>query len=84
MFPVTRRSLVRGAALVAPASLLLDPGPTDALEPLATPLGTPLLRGGGCAPRDKVAKLLRHDMTGKHQGRMHGVPSNYNLSLIHI
>jgi hypothetical protein len=74
MDSVTRRSLVRGAALVAPAALLAVPGRTDGLEPF----GEDLLRGRGCAPRDKLAKLLKRDMTGKHQGRMHGVPSTYN------
>ena len=70
---MTRRSLVRGAALVAPAALLGVPGRADGLE-----LDSPLVRGGGCAPRDKMAKLLKRDMTGKHQGRMHGVPASYN------
>jgi hypothetical protein len=74
MDPLTRRSLVRGAALIAPAALVADPGRADGLEPF----DSPLLRGRGCAPRDKVPKLLKRDMTGKHQGRMHGVPSSYN------
>jgi hypothetical protein len=73
MDPVTRRSLVRGAALVVPAAAL-GAGPVDGLEPV----DSPLLRGRGCLPRDELAKLLKHDMTGKHQGRMHGVPSSFN------
>jgi len=74
MDPVTRRSLVRGAALAAPAALLAVPGRAVGLEPL----DEALLRGRGCAPKDKLAKLLKRDMTGKHQGRMHGVPASYN------
>jgi hypothetical protein len=74
MDPVTRRSLVRGAALVAPAAALVVPGRTDGLGPV----GSPLLRSSGCAPRDKLATLLKRDMSGKHQGRMHGVPPSYN------
>jgi hypothetical protein len=74
MDPVTRRSLMRGAALIAPAAMLTLPGPTAGLEAL----DPALLRGRGCAPRDKLAKLLKRDMTGKHEGRMHGVPSSYN------
>jgi len=73
MQPLTRRSLVRGAAL-APAVALtpLDPGAAlDGLDPL-------LARGRGCAPRDEVPGLLAHDMVGKHAGRMHGVPPTYN------
>ena len=74
MDPVTRRSLVRGAALIAPAALVAVPGRTEGLEPF----DSVLLRGRGCVPRDKLATLLKRDMTGKHQGRMHGVPSSYN------
>jgi hypothetical protein len=73
MESITRRSLVRGAAVVVPAAALAAPG-TAGLEPV----DSPLLRGRGCAPRDGLAKLLKRDMTGKHQGRMHGVPSTYN------
>ncbi len=73
MDPVTRRSLVRGAAL-APAVLLTAPGRSDGLEPL----GPPSLRGRDCAPQDKVARLLKRDMSGKHEGRMHGVPLSFN------
>lgn len=65
---------MRGAALIAPAAVLASPGRTDGLEPV----DPPLLRGSGCAPRDKLATLLKRDMTGEHQGRMHGVPSSYN------
>jgi hypothetical protein len=66
---------MRGAAVAAPALLLGLPGPTSGLEPLADAA----LRGGrGCASREKVAVLLRRDMTGKHEGRMHGVPPTYN------
>ncbi len=57
-----------------PRSTARVPGRTDGLEPL----DAPLLRGRGCVPRDKLAKVLKRDMTGKHQGRMHGVPSSYN------
>jgi hypothetical protein len=70
---LTRRSFVRAAALLAPAAVLTVPGRADGLE-----LDEELLRGRDCAPRDKVATLLKRDMTGKHQGRMHGVPSSYN------
>lgn len=31
-----------------------------------------------CATSDRVATLLAQDMSGKHAGRMHGVPANYN------
>jgi hypothetical protein len=74
MDPLTRRSLVRGAALVAPAALLAAPGRAEGLEPP----DDAVLRGRGCAPREKVAVLLKRDMSGTHQGRMHGVPSSYN------
>jgi hypothetical protein len=63
---LTRRSLVRGAAVLAPAAMVASTGP-------ATGLGS-----RGCAPRDEVPVLLKRDMTGKHQGRMHGVPASYN------
>lgn len=66
MPPLTRRSLVRGAAVLAPAATLSAPAP-DALA-----------RAGGCAPADQVASILAHDMVGKHAGRMHGVPATYN------
>lgn len=63
MRPVTRRSLVRGAVLAAPAAAVGLPDPA-----LAVP----------CAPAERVASLLAHDMVGKHAGRMHGVPATYN------
>jgi len=71
--PLSRRSLVRGAAVLVPAAPLAAPPAASALE-------AELLRGKGrgCAPHEEVAKLLRRDMTGKHQGRMHGVPPTYN------
>jgi hypothetical protein len=74
MQPLTRRSLVRGAAVMTPAAVLVAPGSAPGLEPP----DSPLLRGRGCAPRDELAKLLKRDMAGKHQGRMHGVPTSYN------
>ena len=74
MDPLTRRSLVRGAALVTPAALLAAAGRSDGLPAFDAPQS----RGRGCAPKDKLATLLKRDMTGKHQGRMHGVPSTYN------
>lgn len=62
--PLTRRSLVRGAAVAAPAAVLAAlPEPA-----LAAP----------CAPIDRVPSLLAHDMVGQHAGRMHGVPLTYN------
>lgn len=70
---MTRRSLVRGVAGVAPVSLLLAPG-DGALSTVALDD-----RGRrGCADRDALARLLAKDMVGKHQGRMHGVPRTYN------
>jgi hypothetical protein len=71
--PVSRRSFVHAAAVVAPAAVLAGPGRTAGLEP------DHALRGpAGCAPGDEVAGLLKHDMSGKHAGRMHGVPPTYN------
>ena len=61
------------AAIAAPAAVLTVPGRADGLE-----LDEELLRGRHCAPLDKLPKLLKRDMIGKHQGRMHGVPSSYN------
>jgi hypothetical protein len=73
MSPLSRRSLVRGIAGVAPVSLLLGPA-DDAFT--AAPLAD---RGArGCAAPEDLARLLAKDMIGKHQGRMHGVPQNYN------
>jgi hypothetical protein len=73
MESISRRSLVRGAAVLAPAAALASPGSTAGLE------AAPDLRGGGgCTPRDELGKLLKHDMSGKHAGRMHGVPPTYN------
>jgi hypothetical protein len=73
MEPVTRRSVVRGAALLAPALVLAEPHDAIALEePDLARLGR------GCAPRHEVARLLVRDMSGKHAGRMHGVPRTYN------
>ena len=59
MEPLTRRTLARGAALVAPAALLAVPGRTDGLEPF----DSPLLRGRGCAPAGQAgqAAQARHD-----------------------
>jgi hypothetical protein len=73
MSPLTRRSLVRGAAGVTPAALLLGLG-DEALTAAALDE-----RGGrGCADPDALALLIAKDMVGKHQGRMHGVPRSYN------
>ena len=55
---LTRRSFVRTAALFAPAAVLAVPGRADGLE-----LDEELLRGRHCAPRDKLPKLLKRDMT---------------------
>jgi hypothetical protein len=74
--PVTRRSLVRGAALT-PAAALTAVDPAQARLGDGSP-GQADRRRPGCAPRDEVASLLAHDMVGKHAGRMHGVPSSYN------
>ena len=76
MQPLTRRSLVRGAAALAPvAAVTLAESPTGAL----TSSTARLARGtAACADGGDVAALLAHDMVGKHAGRMHGVPLNYN------
>lgn len=71
MTSLSRRSLVRGVSVAAPAVLLGDDDPVRAA--LLDDRGR-----RGCADPDRVAKLLAKDMVGKHQGRMHGVPSNYN------
>jgi hypothetical protein len=77
MQPVSRRSLLRAGAVAAPVASLALPGRSAGVPPLD--LLDPALRGNaGCAPRDRVASLLAHDMVGKHAGRMHGVPSTYN------
>jgi hypothetical protein len=68
--PVSRRSLVRGAA-VSPALAL---GAVDASARSARKAP----RGKDCAPQEAVASLLAHDMVGKHAGLMHGVPLTYN------
>ena len=75
MQPLTRRSLVRGAAVLAPVSVLALPQDSTGLSQL---YGVDGRRGAGCAGKDEVASMLAHDMVGKHAGRMHGVPSNYN------
>jgi hypothetical protein len=59
---VSRRALLGGAA-IAPVAVLGLPEPALAAH---------------CAPMDRVPSLLRHDMVGKHAGRMHGVPRTYN------
>ena len=76
MQALSRRSLVRGAAVLAPvAALTLPESSTGALTNAAPALA----RGrAACADRAEVASLLAHDMVGKHAGRMHGVPLNYN------
>jgi hypothetical protein len=71
MHTVTRRSVMRGAAVVAPAVALSLPGPAVGLD--AAQRGR-----GGCAANDQLGKLLKQDMSGKHAGRMHGVPLTYN------
>jgi hypothetical protein len=73
MQPVSRRSVMRGAAVLAPTAMLSAPG-----SGTASGLDDALLRGRLCAPRDEIAKLLKSDMSGKHAGRMHGVPMSYN------
>ena len=71
MRAVSRRSVVRGAAVGAPAVALSLPGPGEGLDAA--------LRGrGGCAASGELGKLLKQDMSGKHAGRMHGVPPTYN------
>jgi hypothetical protein len=59
MEPVSRRSVVRGAALVAPALVLAEPHDAIALEEAEV-----ARLGRGCAPRHEVAKLLVRDMSG--------------------
>jgi hypothetical protein len=71
--PLSRRSIVRAAAVGTPAVVLALPGRTDGLE-----LGPSMRRGGGCAASDEVGTMLKQDMSGKHAGRMHGVPPTYN------
>jgi hypothetical protein len=73
MESISRRSLVRGAALLAPVTVLAESVSTAGLA-----MGPAYRQDRGCAPRDEVAKLLRRDMHGKHAGRMHGVPPTYN------
>jgi hypothetical protein len=73
MQPVNRRSFMQAAAALAPVAVLERPERTDGLV-----LGDALRGTGGCAPGEEVARLLRHDMTGRHAGRMHGVPASYN------
>lgn len=70
----SRRSLVRGAALLGPVAALPRPASAGGAE---APAG-PASRGAGCAPRHEVGALLARDMTGRHQGRMHGVPASYD------
>jgi hypothetical protein len=75
MQPLTRRSLVRGAAALAPVAALARPQSSTGLP--GSYAGA--ARGSsGCAAGKEVASLLAHDMTGKHAGRMHGVPLSYN------
>ncbi len=59
--------------MVAPAAVIAAPSSTAGLEAAAA-----LRSGPGCVPRDALAKVLKRDMTGNHQGRMHGVPPTYN------
>src|SRR3954454_13335162 len=75
MQPLTRRSLVRGAAVLAPVAALAQPQDSTGLPRSfdGAARGTT-----GCAAGKEVASLLAHDMTGKHAGRMHGVPLTYN------
>lgn len=73
MQSISRRSVVLGAAAVAPAAVLAVADRTDGLA-----LDAALRGGRGCAPGDEVANLLKHDMSGRHAGRMHGVPPSYN------
>jgi hypothetical protein len=73
MQPVYRRSFLQAAAALAPVALLELPERTDGLVLRDARRGA-----RGCAPGEEVARLLRHDMTGRHAGRMHGVPASYN------
>src|SRR4051812_2778910 len=70
---VSRRSLVLGAAIAAPAAALAVPRESSGLA-----LPSAARNGHSCAPGEELAKLLRQDMIGKHAGRMHGVPPTYN------
>jgi hypothetical protein len=73
---LTRRSVVRSAAVVAPVAALTLPGTTTGA---LTQVAPGLARGSSaCADDAEVASLLAHDMVGKHAGRMHGVPLTYN------
>jgi hypothetical protein len=72
MRPLTRRSLVRGAAVALPSATVVSPLLSDPSFAARARLGA------ACAPRDQIARLLAKDMTGHHAGRMHGVPPTYN------
>jgi hypothetical protein len=75
MQPLTRRSVVRGAAVLAPAAALALPRESTGLAASHDAVGR---SSAGCADGGGVARLLAKDMTGKHAGRMHGVPLSYN------
>jgi len=90
MLSIGARSLTCGAAATGLVAVLLAPSSSPASGTTAS--GTagsaaaasgstfdPTARKrGGCADRDRVARLLARDMRGKHEGRMHGVPRTYN------
>ena len=70
VLPLTRRSLVRGAAVLTPV----------AASPLATVTAARAAGAGArrCADAARVPTLLAKDMTGRNAGLMHGVPLSYD------
>src|SRR3954471_14581887 len=77
--PLSRRSLVRGAALLGPAAAVAVPDLATAAD-LGGGRDAERRRGRDCAPGEEIPKLLKSDMSGQHAGRMHGVPLTYNWS----
>ena len=76
MQPLSRRSLLGGAAVAPVATLGRSGASSGALASGAS--GLARVGGAHCAPPEDVASILAHDMVGKHAGVMHGVPSTYN------
>jgi hypothetical protein len=72
---LSRRALVRGAAVLAPVTVLARPGESTGLT---GPVAGSARGTAGCTDGAEVARQLAKDMTGKHAGHMHGVPLTYN------
>jgi hypothetical protein len=75
MDALSRRALVRGAAVAAPLAALARAQDSTGM---ASPLDGVARSTAGCTDRAEVARQLAKDMTGKHAGHMHGVPLTYN------